>query len=173
MIIAVVGGDATAGASPAALALAEVVGAEIARRGCILICGGRGGVMEAACRGASDAGGTTIGVLPGTDRREMNRYVQIPIVTGMSEARNVIIALTADALIAIDGEYGTLTEIAHALRNGRPVVGMGTWSLSRDGVSETTIYRTDDPMKAVDFAVRSAASTSPSPKSERGTEGVR
>ena len=152
MIIAVVGGDASSGPSSTALTQAEAVGAEIARRGALLICGGRGGVMEAACRGAGEAGGITIGVLPGRDRAEMNPYVQIPIVTGMSEARNAIIALSADAVIAIDGEYGTLSEIALALAHGRPVAGIGTWSLSKDG-AEAPIYRTEDPVDAVRWAI--------------------
>jgi uncharacterized protein (TIGR00725 family) len=157
MIIAVVGGDASSQPSEPALAQAEAVGAEIARRGCVLICGGRGGVMEAACRGASEAGGTTVGILPGRDRGDMNRYVQIPIVTGVGEARNAIIVLSADAVIAIDGEYGTLSEIALALNNGKPVVGMSTWALSKDGVEDASIYRTDDAAVAVQYAIDAAS----------------
>jgi uncharacterized protein (TIGR00725 family) len=153
MIIAVVGGDASSGPSPAALEQGEAVGAELARRGATLICGGRGGVMEAACRGASEAGGLTIGVLPGRDRADMNRYVQIPIVTGMSEARNAIIVLSADAVIAIDGEYGTLSEVALALANRKPVAGIGTWNLSKDGGDEPPIHRTTDAADAVRWAM--------------------
>jgi uncharacterized protein (TIGR00725 family) len=159
MIIAVVGGDASSGPSTEALSQAEAAGAEIARRGAMLICGGRDGVMEAACRGASEASGLTIGVLPESNRADMNRHVQIPIVTGMGEARNAIIALTADAVIAIDGEYGTLTEIAHALRNGKPVAGIGTWHLSRDGSGDAPIYRTEDPADAVRWAIEAVEST--------------
>ncbi len=157
MIIAVVGGDTSSAPADVALSQAEAVGCEIARRGCILICGGRGGVMEAACRGASEAGGMTIGILPGSDRSEMNEFVQIPIVTGAGEARNVIIALSADAIIAIDGEYGTLSEIAHALNRGKPVVGMSTWAISKDGHGDPPIYRTEDPSEAVDWAVEAAS----------------
>jgi uncharacterized protein (TIGR00725 family) len=156
MIIAVVGGDASSDPSDEALAQAEAVGAEIARRGCVLICGGRGGVMEAACRGASEAGGLTVGVLPGRDRSGMNPYVQVPILTGLGEARNAIIPITADAVIAIDGEYGTLSEIAHALINGKPLIGLGTWHLSKDGVEEGSIIRADDALEAVRLAVEAA-----------------
>ena len=126
MIIAVIGGEE---APAEALAQAEAMGREIARRGCTLICGGRGGVMEAACRGAREAGGHTIGVLPGTDRSEANPYVELAIVSGVGRARNLIVALSADAVIAIDGGYGTLSEIGFALQYGRPVVGCrpGRW----------------------------------------------
>ncbi len=126
-MIAVIG-SATA---PAEICLkAEAVGQELAQRGCDLICGGLGGVMEAACRGAKSAGGRTIGVLPGNDRRAANPFVDVPIVTGIGRARNLTVVLSADAVIAIDGSYGTLSEIAYALDNGRPVVGLDTWALS-------------------------------------------
>ncbi len=104
--------------------LARQVGQEIARAGATLICGGMLGVMEAACRGAKEAGGTTIGILPGKSKTEANTFVDIPIITGMSDARNVIIARSADGVIAVDGEYGTLSEIAFALKFGKPVVGL-------------------------------------------------
>lgn len=106
---------------------AEEVGYHIAQRGAILICGGLGGVMEAACRGAKKGGGTTIGVLPTADKFVANEFVDIPIVTGIGEARNSIIVRTADALIAIGGKYGTLSEIAFALAFGKPIVGLQTW----------------------------------------------
>jgi hypothetical protein len=109
------------------LADAEEVGYQIAQRKAILICGGLGGVMEAACRGAKQEGGTTIGVLPGIDKFSANKFVDIPIVTGIGEARNSIIVRTADALIAIGGKYGTLSEIAFALAFGKPIVGLQTW----------------------------------------------
>lgn len=111
------------------------VGREIARAGAVLVCGGTTGVMEAACRGAKEAGGLTVGIVPGESREQANRYVDIPIVTGMGDARNVIIARTCHAAIAISGGYGTLSEIAFALKFGRPVVGLGTWAASR---AETT-----------------------------------
>ena len=91
-----------------------------------LICGGRTGVMEAACRGTKGTGGQTIGILPGVDPREANDYVDVPIATGLGNARNVLVALNGEAVIAIDGSYGTLSEIAHALDFGRPVAGIGT-----------------------------------------------
>lgn len=112
--------------------------------------------MEAACRGASQAGGTTIGVLPGADRHDMNPHVQIPIVTGMGEARNVVVVLTADAVIAIDGEYGTLIKIAHALNRRKPVVGLSTWQLRNATGEDPPIFRTDDPVEAVSHAVAAA-----------------
>ena len=153
MIIAVVGGEE---APAAALAQAEAVGRELARRGCTLICGGRGGVMEAACRGAREAGGHTVGVLPGTDRGEANPYVELPIVSGVGRARNLIVVLSADAIIAIDGGYGTLSEIGFALQYGRPVVGLGTWSLSQAEGEEAPILRSADPAEAVALAVEAA-----------------
>jgi uncharacterized protein (TIGR00725 family) len=156
MIIAVIGGDSSSHPSESALLQAEAVGREVARNGCVLICGGRGGVMEAACRGAVEAGGTTIGVLSGSDKGGANAYVQIPIVTGMGEARNVIVVFTADAVIAVDGAYGTLSEIAHALGNGKPVVGISTWSLSREEHTDDPIYRTQDAAEAVRYAIQAA-----------------
>jgi uncharacterized protein (TIGR00725 family) len=104
------------------LALAESVGREIARRGAVLVCGGLGGVMEAAARGAVEAGGEVVGVLPGPESASANPFVTIAIPTNMGHARNVIIAQTAEALIAVEGEYGTLSETAIGLKLGKPVV---------------------------------------------------
>ncbi len=132
---------------------AEAVGRELARRGVTLICGGMGGVMEAACRGASAAGGTTIGVLPGDRAQEANPHVQIPLVTGMGYARNVIIIKSAQAVIAIGGSYGTLSEIAHALQRGIPVIGLHTWSLARQGVADESIIQASDAAEAVEIAL--------------------
>ena len=170
-MIITVGGDAASGPVEDALSLAEAVGAEIAKRGCILLCGGRGGIMKAACRGAEAGGGTTVGVLPGFDKSQANAHVQIPIVTGLGEARNVVIALTADAVIAIDGEYGTLSEIAHALNNGKPVVGMGTWMLTKDG-REAPIHRTEDPVDAVRWVIEAATVPNFSSQPPAGTPGI-
>ena len=153
MIIAVIGGDP---APPEALVLAEQVGMHIALHRATLVCGGRGGVMEAACKGATDYGGETIGVLPDSDKAQMNPYVTIPIVTGIGRARNLIIALTADAVIAVDGGYGTLTEIGFALQHGKPVAGLGTWQLSATETPEPPIYRAKDPVDAVRWAVDAA-----------------
>ena len=146
MFVAVVG---SASCSAEVAALAEEVGREIARRGAVLICGGRGGVMEAACRGAKVEGGTTVGILPGADRREANAYVDIPIATGLGEARNTIVVRAADAVVAVSGGYGTLSEIGFALKMGRPVVGLGTWDLGQDGQPAETVVRAATPSQAV------------------------
>jgi len=134
-------------------ALAEAVGHELARRDAVLICGGLGGVMEAACRGAKAAGGLTVGILPGTSRRDANPYVDVPIVTGMGEARNVLVVRSAQAVIAISGEYGTLSEIAHALKLGIPVVGLNTWQLAKDDQERQAIVRAATPQEAVKKAL--------------------
>jgi uncharacterized protein (TIGR00725 family) len=151
MIIAVIGGDdPPAGALPDA----EAVGREVARRGHHLICGGRGGIMEAACRGARAEGGHTIGVLPGPTRGDVNPHVEFPIVTNLGAARNVIVVLSADAVIALDGSYGTLSEIALALVHGKPVVGLATWRISDDGGREDArIVRATDAAGAVEAAI--------------------
>jgi len=120
--------------------LAEEVGALLAESGYILVCGGLTGVMEAACRGARSRGGITVGILPGVDITEANRYVDIPIATGAGQMRNVMIVLTAEALIAIGGGYGTLSEIGHALRAGKPVVGLRTWQAVRGGEAAPIVY---------------------------------
>lgn len=128
-IIAVIGGGHC---SEEIYELAREVGREIARAGAMLICGGMFGVMEAACRGAKEAGGTTIGILPGKSKAEANAFVDIPIVTGLNDARNVIIARSADGVIAVDGEYGTLSEMAFSLKFGKPVVGLrSTFNIPR------------------------------------------
>jgi uncharacterized protein (TIGR00725 family) len=137
-------------------AQAEAVGRELAKRGAVLICGGRGGVMEAACRGAKSAGGLTVGILPGSSRQEANPYVDIPIVTGIGEARNVLVVRSGQAVIAVDGEYGTLSEIAHALKLGIPVVGLGTWQLLKDGQERQAIVRAQSAQEAVERAVELA-----------------
>jgi hypothetical protein len=115
------------------ITLAEEVGREIAKNRASLICGGKGGVMEAACRGAVSEGGLTIGILPGDNRSEANDYVQIPLVTGIGYARNIAVVKSSQVVIAIGGSYGTLTEIGYALQNGIPVIGLGTWSISKNG----------------------------------------
>lgn len=106
--------------------LAIEVGEEIARRGAVLVCGGLGGVMEAAAKGAAMAGGLTVGILPGPSTHSANPHIKIPVATDMGQARNVIIAHTADALVAVAGGAGTLSEIGHALKIGKPVVGLHT-----------------------------------------------
>ena len=133
--------------------LAEQVGAELARRGVAIVCGGLGGVMEAACRGAKSEGGTTIGILPGSDPAEANAWVDIPICTGLGYARNVIVVKTGRAVIAVGGAYGTLSEIGHALGDGQKVVGLRTWDLSREGSADEAIVWAADPADAVDKAL--------------------
>src|SRR4051795_6321351 len=124
--IAVIGaGNASADEEHAA----EAVGAHVAKAGAILVCGGRGGVMEAACRGAKARGGTTVGILPGASRLDANPYVDVAIATGLGELRNGLVVRAADALVAVGGAYGTLSEIALALKAGKTVVGLGTWAL--------------------------------------------
>jgi hypothetical protein len=124
--------------------LAEEVGERLAHHGLAVLTGGRGGVMEAASRGAKNAGGLTIGILPGNDRGEANPYVDIPIITGLGEARNAIVARASEVLVAIAGEYGTLSEIALALKLGRRVIGLQTWTISAD------IVMVENPQQAVE-----------------------
>jgi uncharacterized protein (TIGR00725 family) len=136
-----------------ALSLAEEAGRGIAASGAVLVCGGLGGVMEAACRGAREAGGLTIGILPGDDRRSANDYVEIPLPTGLGEARNALVARAAEAMIAIGGGYGTLAEIAFALRAGTPVVGLDTWEVARRGQPVARIERAATAEDAVALAL--------------------
>jgi uncharacterized protein (TIGR00725 family) len=142
-------------------ALAEHVGRELARRGATVVCGGLGGVMEAACKGAQSAGGRTIGILPGKNHRDANPYVDIPIVTGIGEARNSIVVRTARAVIAVGGEYGTLSEIAFALKFGIPVIGLETWELSR-GKKSARIIKARDAKESVELAIRQIGNRSTS-----------
>ncbi len=134
--------------------LARRVGAELAQAGAILICGGGGGVMEAAARGMREGGGLTIGILPGPDSSAANPYVDIPIVTDLGNARNVINVLTSHAVIAVGGAAGTLSEIALALKCGVPVVGLRTWRLTPpDGLQQPTILMAETPQEAVAAAL--------------------
>ncbi len=148
--VAVIGGSQ---ASAKETKLAEEVGRQLARTGVVLVCGGLGGIMEAACRGARSQGGITVGILPGEKREAANPYVQIPVVTGMGYARNVAVAKSAQAVIAIGGSYGTLSEIAHALQSDVPVIGLNTWSLSRNGQPDKSIIPAKKPTEAVNKAL--------------------
>src|SRR5512136_42787 len=145
MQIAVIG---HARATPGECEDACAAGRLIAEHGAVLLCGGLGGVMEAACRGAKEAGGTTVGILPGTE--EGNPYLDIIIRTGLGHARNILVVLSADAVIAVGGGYGTLSEIAIALKTGRPVYGLNTWDI--EGVIPCS-----SPEDAAMRAVHSAA----------------
>lgn len=134
-------------------ALAEAVGRGLAERGVILVCGGLGGVMEAACRGAKAAGGLTVGILPGRTPAEANPYVDVPLATGLGEARNVLVVRAAQAVIAIGGEFGTLSEIGFALKLGIPVIGLNTWGLTKSGAPVQAIRVARTPEEAVAWAV--------------------
>jgi uncharacterized protein (TIGR00725 family) len=143
MQIAVVGGGVC---SPEVGETAERLGRLLAEKGHILICGGLGGVMEAVCRGAREAGGVTLGILPG-EKRDANPYVSIAVATGMGHARNVIIIKSCHAVIALPGEHGTLSEIALALKMNRPVVSLGSWDIA--GTSKA-----NDPDEALEILER-------------------
>ncbi len=156
MIISVIGGSK---ANPEHLALAEEVGRELAKRQVMVACGGLQGVMEAVCKGAKAAGGTTIGILPGRTSKEANNYVDIPIVTTMGFSRNVIVVNTGDAVIAIGGAFGTLSEIAYALGDGIPVIALKTWPLTIKGDGdpiENGMIESSNPVDAVEKAIAAA-----------------
>jgi len=150
MIISVIGASSC---SPEEAKLAQSVGELLAQQGAIVVCGGLGGVMEAACRGAKSKGGLTIGILPGQDSSMANPWVDIPVVTGIGEARNVAVVKSAQAVIAISGGYGTLSEIAYALKSGISVIGLNTWALSRNGREDNSIIRVQSATEAVDKAI--------------------
>jgi hypothetical protein len=153
MIIAVIGDSSC---SPEEAKLAETVGELLAQQGATMVCGGLGGVMEAVCRGAKSKGGLTVGILPGQDSSIANPWLDIPVVTGIGEARNVAVVKSAQAVIAIGGGYGTLSEIAYALKSRIPVIGLNTWSLSRNGREDDSIIRVQSASEAVDKAISSA-----------------
>jgi len=143
-------------------ALAEEVGALLARGGAVVVCGGLDGVMEAVCRGAKNAGGTTVGLLPSSDRRDANEFVDVAIPTGMGEMRNALVVRSADAVIAIGGGWGTLSEIAFAMKLGKRVVGLRTWNLAEalppaaagDGFAAViTVSSPDEAVRAALHAV--------------------
>ncbi len=132
--VAVVGpGDA----SREQIEAAEWIGRGLAQRSAVLVCGGLGGVMAAACRGAVSAGGLTVGILPGLDRADANGWVRVAIATGLGELRNGLVVRAADVVIAIGGAYGTLSEVALALKSGVPVVGLDTWAI--DGIERVEL----------------------------------
>ena len=155
-VISVIG--AGNNASTEAVEMAEEVGRELAKRGAVVVCGGLNGVMEAVCRGAKSEGGVTIGVLPGDDPESANSYVDFPVPTGMGHARNAIVVKTGLAVLAVDGAFGTLSEIGHALGQIDPltVVGLKTWELSQNGEPDLSIIRASDPVDAADKAMAAA-----------------
>lgn len=158
-IVAVIGGGD--GASPRAIAMAEEVGFLLARADAITLCGGLNGVMSAVCKGAKRGGGLTVGVLPGSSKDEANDHVDVPIVTAMSTARNAIIVRTADAIIAIDGSYGTLTEMAYAFDLKKRVFALESWDLAKLGVPRELLVPVRSPREAVDAALGEAARAAP------------
>jgi uncharacterized protein (TIGR00725 family) len=148
--VAVVGpGEAT----PETNEIAEQLGGELARRGAIVVCGALGGAMEAACRGAKSAGGLTVGILPGLDRSAANEHVDVSIPTGLGELRNGLIVRAADVVVAVRGEFGTLSEISFALKTGVPVVGIDTWELFKEGRASDAIVRVETAAEAAEAAV--------------------
>jgi len=155
--ISVIGGERC---PSEALSAAETVGRELAKLGATVVCGGRGGVMEAACRGARSEGGHTIGIMPGRNDEETppNEFVEFPIYTGMGYARNVMVVLSGEAVIAISGSYGTLSEISYCLINEIPLVGIDTWDFAYNGHQSDRITRVSDPLQAAELAVSLAHS---------------
>jgi uncharacterized protein (TIGR00725 family) len=138
----------------ALLEAARTVGAHLAEAGAIVVCGGVGGVMEAACRGAKQAGGTTLGILGGVDRSEANPYVDIAVPTGLGETRNALVVRAADSVVAVGGGWGTLSEIALAMRTGVPVVALDSWDVRAPAgadVARPTIV--NDPDEAARIAL--------------------
>jgi uncharacterized protein (TIGR00725 family) len=134
--------------------VAEALGRALAEKGAVVVCGGLGGVMAAACRGAKSVGGTTVGLLPGRDAHEANQWVDIAIPTGLGEIRNALVVAAASAVVAVGGEYGTLSEIALALRTGKPVIGVGTWTLTRPGgTTDSGIIPATTPDDAAEIAL--------------------
>ncbi|HTY12691.1 MAG TPA: TIGR00725 family protein [Candidatus Omnitrophota bacterium] len=147
--------------------MAEEVGAEIARAGAVLVCGGLKGVMESAAKGAKSASGTTIGIIPGSKRDEANQYIDYPIVTGIGYARNKLVIKSGQAVIAIGGSYGTLSEIAFALGYEIPVIGLNTWQfIHHNGQMDQKVHRVNSPKEAVSLALKLA-------KEARRTEEAR
>ena len=157
--VAVVGAGDVLDGSPEADA-AEAVGRGLAEAGAVVVCGGLGGVMAAACRGAAEAGGTTVGILPGSSRADANPWVTVALPTGLGEARNALVVRTVDVLVAVGGGYGTLSEIGLALRTGTPVVGLGTWELARGGEPDRGVERVGSADEAVRRALELAVSRS-------------
>lgn len=151
--IAVVGGGA---ADHAAEDAAELIGRGLAGAGAVLVCGGLGGVMAAACRGAHRGGGVTVGILPGPERSAANPWVSVAIATGLGELRNGLVARAADVVIAVGGGWGTLSEIALARRLGTPVVGLGTWRLEPPRAIGTGIVVVESAEDAVERALAAA-----------------
>ena len=156
--IAVIGdGDPRGPDSNRILEWAEEVGQDLARGGAVVVTGGLGGVMRAASRGAAGVGGETIGILPGADPAEANEFVRIPIATGLGVVRNLVVVTSSDAVVAVGGKHGTLSEIGLALRMGRSVVALSSWRVESEGrLGGPRIHRARDPREAAALALRLA-----------------
>jgi len=153
ILVSVVGGRSVTADEEA---VAQAVGREIAKRGAVLVCGGLGGVMEAACRGAKSAGGVTVGILPTADARDANPYVDIALATGIGFARNYLVGASTDAVVAVDGSLGTLSEVAFALDKGLPVAAIGSWELDPARLPVTArLHHATDAAEAVDWVFKS------------------
>ena len=153
MIISVIGEN---NASPENALLAEKVGSLLAKFDVTVVCGGQGGVMRYVCKGAKENGGTTIGILPGMDPLDSNEYVDIPICTGLGNGLNMLVTRAGEAVIAIGGAYGTLSEIGLALSDSKPVIGLKTWSLLKYNNVDGGIIVAHSPEEAVQIAIREA-----------------
>lgn len=164
-VVAVIGdGDPRGPDAHRILEWAEEVGALIARADAVVVTGGLGGVMRAASRGAASAGGLTIGFLPGTDAAEANEYVKLAIPTGLGVVRNLVVVTSADAVVAVGGRHGTLSEIGLALRMGREVVTLGSWRVESDQrIGGPRVHRARDPREAAQLALRLAKAGPVSP----------
>jgi uncharacterized protein (TIGR00725 family) len=138
------------------LALAETLGRRLAEAGATVLCGGGGGVMTAVARGAVEAGGTTVGLLPGADRAEANPHLTVALPTGLGEGRNLLLVRASDALVAVGGGYGTLSEIALALRTGVPVIGLATWGLTLASRPVAAFPLVETPEEAARLAMEAA-----------------
>jgi uncharacterized protein (TIGR00725 family) len=138
------------------VALAEILGERLAEAGATVVCGGGTGVMTAVCRGARAAGGITVGLLPGADRSGSNPYLTVALPTGLGEGRNLLLVRASDALVALGGGFGTLSEIALALRTGVPVVGLATWSLVLAGKPVAAFPVAGTPEEAAQLALEAA-----------------
>jgi uncharacterized protein (TIGR00725 family) len=149
-LVSIIGG---ADCSENEFEIAEEVGYLLGKEGVVILCGGRGGVMEAACQGAQKAGGITVGILPGQDPSAGNPYLDIAMPTGMGHSRNSLVAQAAGVVIAIGGGYGTLSEIGIALKTGRVVIGIGTWEAIDKSGKVITILQARDAQTAVDLAM--------------------
>ena len=154
MLISVIGDSK---ATDQNYSIAEKVGALIARSGATLVCGGLDGVMEAACKGAKSAGGSTIGILPGLSKNEANQWIDFPICTGLGDARNIVVVRTGSAVIAIGGAYGTLSEIGHALSDGKPIFALNSWEITKSGIQDPLLTHCKNEKEAVEKALAYAS----------------